>query len=59
MLKPTRFFAGIENSSKNLSSVPIRVAPRGDLVSIKELPAWFFAWPGRTRVGATKEFRAS
>ena len=28
MLRLTRFFAGIENSSKNLSSVPIRAAGR-------------------------------
>ena len=59
LLKLTRFFAGIENLSRILDSVPMRVTVRGDLGSFKKLPAWFFAWPGRTRVGATKGFRAS
>ena len=58
LLKLTRFFAGIENSSNILSRVPMRVTPPGDPVSFKKLSAWFFAWPERTRVGATIEFRA-
>ena len=58
-LKLTPFFAGIENSSRILNSVPVRLAVQGDHASIKKLSTWFFAWPGRTRHGATREFRAS